>query len=89
MPVIPKINPIVSILTLLSTSYNAKLSRSFSCWLLDQACLPNGLFERLLKDGFIYMMPALLSRSRIPPAVLLRKNPLPAPFGRRLRVFPV
>lgn len=55
----------------------------------DQTCLPNRLLAGLLEDGFVHVMPSLLSGSRIPPAVLLRKHPLPAPFRRCLRVFPV
>ena len=56
---------------------------------LDQACLSNCLLERLLQDGFIYVVSSFLSRSRIPPAVLPRENPLPAPFRRCVGVLPL
>ncbi len=41
-----------------------------------------------LDEGLIDMMAALLAGGRIPPALLLGKDPLPAPRGSRIRILP-
>jgi len=45
--------------------------------------LGNGMFEQLLQDGFIQVVPAFFAGLIILPPVLPRKHPMPAPPSGR------
>jgi len=53
----------------------------------------SGLFrrlgDRLLDDRFVDMVPSFLAGLVVPPPILLRKDPLPAPVDRGVGVFAV
>jgi hypothetical protein len=53
------------------------------------ASLLHSIFTRFLYDGLINVMAAFLPCSRIYPAILLRKYPLPAPLGWRAWIFAI
>ena len=53
------------------------------------ACSAHSLFHCPPDDGLMDMMPSLLSRLRVLPAVGLEKDPLPAPLSRGVRVLAI
>ncbi len=56
---------------------------------LGQSGVPDSLGNCLLHDGFVDMMPPLMPCLVVCPAVLLREDPLPTPFGRGVGVLAV
>src|SRR6185312_3846764 len=61
--------------------------QSVSARMLGDACLVLGLVERPLKISFVQMVPATLSRPRIPKQRRSRKGVLPSPLSVRARIF--
>jgi hypothetical protein len=53
----------------------------------DDAGLANSLLHGPLEDGFVHVMAALFARTGVLPALLLRKDPLPAPVRWGVGVF--
>lgn len=47
----------------------------------------DSIFNGLLHQRVVYMMPSLLLGSGISPSFLLGKNPLPSPFSRGIRIL--
>jgi len=57
--------------------------------MLDYIRFVNRIFDGPLEDRLVYMMATLLAGRCIPPAVLLRKNPLPTPVCWGIRILAV
>src|SRR3989304_2008116 len=47
------------------------------------------LFDSSLHNGFIHVMPAFFGGFLVLPSVLLREDPLPAPFTRRIGILAI
>lgn len=66
-----------------------RMPESMASGSFGQAGLLHRAVDRLLDDGFVNVMPSLIARLRVPPAVFLWEYPLPTPFLRRVGILAV
>lgn len=77
------------VITRLKQMSGERMAERVAPRMLDYIRVVNRIFDSPLKDGFVYMVAALLAGRRVLPAVLLRKDPLPAPVRWSVRILAV
>jgi len=66
-----------------------RMLKGMACGAFGQPRLFQRAVNRLLDDRFVNVMPPLFAGLCVPPAILLRENPLPAPLFPRVGIFTV
>ena len=66
-----------------------RMPECMATYVLHNYRLANSLLDCPLKNRLVKMMPAFFAGLGVPPAMFLRKDPLPAPVWRRIGVFPI
>ena len=63
------------------------MTESMACRSFYKAGFHHGIFDQLLYNCFMNMMPAMFTSFFVMPQGILRKYPLPAPFLGSIRIF--